>query len=110
MRAAKELVKGKDAFLNRLFTGPATADGFFEVKHNQIRVTYRGENYVLNREDVFCLATKQADGRTWYSYGGELNRLSIGERSELAAQIRRELPFKKEISRNVSASTLRSTP
>lgn len=86
----------KSAFLSSLFipVNGATLDGWIEGQVNTrhakgIRLHYQNETYVLNGESVFCLATKQPDGKTWYSYGGKLNALlSMRERDALATTIR----------------------
>jgi hypothetical protein len=44
-----------------------------KVSPDEVNLSYKGENYVLNRNGVFVLATQLDDGRTWYSYGGKLN-------------------------------------
>lgn len=85
-----EFAPNEDAFLNRLFTGPTTCDGFIRcVKRNgEVKLWALGEEYVLNLHRVFCLSTKQPDGRVWYSYGGRLNsRLSMAQRDDLATAI-----------------------
>jgi hypothetical protein len=67
-----------------------TCDGYIDrvLKSNQVRLFFRGETYVLNQENVFCLATKMENGKTWYSYGGKLNTLTLSERDDLACSIR----------------------
>lgn len=66
---------------------------------NGVGVFTLGEEYVLNHENVFCLATKHADGSTWYSYGGKLNRRTLAERDDLAVLIRGIVERAKERAR-----------
>ncbi len=83
------IARNQTEFLNGLFTGPKTADGFIVRKLKRgIKLWALGEDYVLNQDGVFCLATK-LNGQTWYSYGGRLNAaLSMTQRAELADNIR----------------------
>lgn len=82
--------RNKAAFDSALFTGPATFDGYIVrvLKSGGIKLVFRSEVYVLNSDGVFCLATKQSDGRMWYSYGGKLNELSMSALSDLADVVR----------------------
>lgn len=82
----------QDQFTDALFTPGGTFDGYIDKQlKNGIRLFFRGEIYVLNRDNVFCLATKQSDGKTWYSYGGKINALSYATTCALADLIREML-------------------
>ena len=82
----------QDQFTDALFTPGGTFDGYIDKQlKNGIRLFFRGEIYVLNRDNVFCLATKQSDGKTWYSYGGQINTLSYATTCALAEYIREML-------------------
>ena len=80
----------KSAFDSALFTPGGTFDGYLHKRRvqNGIKLSYQNENYVLNREGVFCLQTKH-EGRNWYSYGGKLNELTLIARYELEQVIRK---------------------
>lgn len=72
-------------------TGPHPYDGWVKRRQGRsIHLAALGENYVLNFDNVFCLATRHEDGRTWYSYGGKLNaRLGCLQTHELATALRK---------------------
>lgn len=90
------IAKDKSAMLDTLFkpVDGRTADGYIErvqagKRNRGIKLWVNNETYVLNFDGVFCFATKLPDGRTWYSYGGNLNaRLTCSGRHELACAIR----------------------
>ena len=82
----------QDQFSDALFQPGGTYDGYIDKQlKNGIRLFFRGETYVLNHENVFCLATKQSDGKTWYSYGGQINALPYATTCALAELIREML-------------------
>lgn len=83
------IARNADEFTDRLFTGPATHSGFVVRRLKRgIKLWAMGEDYVLNEDGVFCLATR-LNGQTWYSYGGRLNAaLTMTERYDLAQLIR----------------------
>lgn len=86
------IAASEGAFSDALFQSGGTYDGYIDRKlANGIRLFYLGETYFLNRENVFCLATKQPDGKTWFSYGGKLNRATLTARYDLAQWIRRSV-------------------
>lgn len=84
------MARNLDEFLGSLFKGPTTFDGYVikKKKDGQIKLWAWGENYVLNLDHVFCLATKLPDGRTWYSYGGRLNQISLQAQQELEKTVK----------------------
>ena len=83
------IAPSKSAFDDALFTPGGTFDGYVRrIVKGGIRLFVMGENYTLNREDVFCLETKRADGRMWFSYGGRLNERTMGQLADLADSIR----------------------
>lgn len=67
---------------------PADFDGYV-IRRNasSVRLFAFGEFYTLNRHRVFCLESKQPDGRTWFSYGGDLNRRTLSELDDLASEL-----------------------
>ena len=69
---------------------PGLFDGWIvkALKHG-IRLKVFGEDYILNRDGVFCYETI-SDGQKWYSYGGKLNtEVRYLHVRELADEIRK---------------------
>ncbi len=84
------IAENQDAFTDALFQPGGTFDGYIDrvLKNGGIKLFFRGETYVLNKHHVFCLATKLPNGKTWYSYGGKLNELSLCALADLETEIR----------------------
>lgn len=84
------IAHNKAAFDAALFTGPRTFDGYIiRLVKGGIKLFIRGETFVLNHDNVFCLQTKQPDRKMWYSYGGEFKRgMTLTQEADLASQIR----------------------
>lgn len=89
---AVRIAPDKATFDAALFTPGGTFDGYVRRRGpRNVFVRAFGEDYVLNPDGVFCLATKSNDGRTCYSYGGTLNaRLNCRETADLAEQLSAE--------------------
>ena len=65
----------EDAPVDRVKTAEAMIPGvnISKVLKRRVEFTYKGENYAMGGGGVVGLATKQPDGKTWYSYGGTFN-------------------------------------
>ena len=65
-----KFAKNDSEFTNSLFDPNGTCNGFYKV--NKRSITLYNQHHekigVINRHGVLCCATKQPDGKYWYSY------------------------------------------
>ena len=60
-----------DEFINSLFIGGGTCTGYYKRNAKSVNImNMRKEKIgVINAHKVLCKATKQDNGKYWYSYG-----------------------------------------
>lgn len=67
----KDFAENEQEFINSLFTKGGTCVGY--AKRNKCSITLmdhqKNKVGVINKHGVLCKATKQEDGKYWYSYG-----------------------------------------
>ena len=90
------IARSKALMLESLFkpVDGRTASGYVRkvLPSGKVKLHIMGEDFTLNNDHVFCLETKQANGSTWYSYGGDFKGValknSLFAESELETAIR----------------------
>lgn len=58
-------------FINSLFIGGSTCTGYYKRNAKSVNILNMKKEKigVINRHGVLCKATKQDNGKWWYSYG-----------------------------------------
>jgi len=81
----KQFAANKAEFMSTLFQTGGTCVGFYRRTKNTVILEDHQNNRigVINKHDVLCCATKQANGKYWYSFAtikqiGEFNSYMQG--------------------------------